>query len=91
MATNDTLREKEDVIMMEDSVPHDLEGNPEKAPQVYHLDGFNVLGLSADDAEFYQNYSPADRKRTKHKVSPLETATDVTISNDQLDDRSISD
>ena len=60
--------EKPDVMMVEKVINDDIEGNPVKAPQVYHIDGFSVLGLSAEDAEFYQNYSAVDRKRTMHKV-----------------------
>lgn len=61
--------EKDDVMMVENAINDDVESNPVKAPQVYHIDGFSVLGLSAEDAEFYQNYSLADRKKTMHKVS----------------------
>ena len=60
--------EKSDVMMVEKVINDDVESNPVKAPQVYHIDGFSVLGLSAEDAEFYQNYSAVDRKRTMHKV-----------------------
>ena len=74
--------EKPDVMMVEKVINDDIEGNPVKAPQVYHIDGFSVLGLSAEDAEFYQNYSAVDRKKTMHKVrskihnSGIETSTD---------------
>lgn len=62
--------DKNDVVMIDNATNRDdLEENLEKAPQVFHVDGFNVLGLSAEDAEFYQNYSEEEKKRTKHKVS----------------------
>lgn len=72
MAATNVSDEKPDVMMVENAIRDDLEDNPEKAPQVLHVDGFNVLGLSAEDAEFYQNYSDKDRKKTMHKVSQLE-------------------
>jgi len=69
MAATHVSDEKPDVMMVENAIRDDLEDNPEKAPQVLHVDGFNVLGLSPEDAEFYQNYSDKDRKKTMHKVS----------------------
>lgn len=69
VTTNNPADEKEDVMMVE-TVQDDVEGNPEKAPRVFHVDGFNVLGLSAEDAEFYENYSAVERKKTMHKVIP---------------------
>jgi len=72
-----TSDEKEDIMMVENAINDDVEGNPVKAPQVYHIDGFSVLGLSPDDAEFYQNYSPAERKKTMHKVSEWNTKLPV--------------
>lgn len=68
MAAPDAALDKPEVFMIENSVQDDLEGNPEKAPQVLHVDGFSVLGLSREDAEFYNNYSEKDRKKTTHKV-----------------------
>lgn len=61
--------EKPDVMMVEKAINDDVENNPVKAPQVYHIDGFSVLGLSAEDAEFYQDYSAVDRKKKMHKVN----------------------
>lgn len=68
-ATTNNSDEKPDVMMVEKAINDDVEGNPVKAPQVHHFEGFNVLGLSAEDAEFWQNYSAAERKKTMHKVS----------------------
>lgn len=83
MAATNAAAEKPDVVMIENSVRDDLEDNPEKAPQVLHVDGFNVLGLTPDDADFYQNYSLKDRKKTTHKVDVrlvpmLAVGSDVT-------------
>lgn len=65
---NNPPGEKPDIMMLENPIKDDLEELPEKAPQVVHLDGYNVLGLSAEDAEFYANYSAADQTRTRRKV-----------------------
>jgi hypothetical protein len=69
MAAVNDPDDKPDVMMIETAIKDDLEGNPDKAPQVFHIDGFSVLGLSPEDADFYENYSAKDRKKTMHKVS----------------------
>ncbi|KAJ1333223.1 MFS transporter ACS family allantoate permease [Microdochium nivale] len=57
---------KADVIMVDHA---DQAGDhPEKAPQVRVVDDFHVLGLTQDDADFYNNYTPEQRKRTRRKV-----------------------
>lgn len=43
--------------------------NLDGAPQVIEIDGFRVLGLSPDDADFYRNYSEEKRKKVMRKVS----------------------
>lgn len=63
-----SVAEKKDVITVEDTAQYDLEELPHKAEQVFNIDGFNVLGLDPEDADFYNNFSHADRQRTKHKV-----------------------
>ncbi|THW54977.1 MFS general substrate transporter [Aureobasidium pullulans] len=40
----------------------------ESAPVVTEIESFRVLGLDPDDAEFFTNYSEADRKKTFRKV-----------------------
>jgi len=85
MTTVNNPDDKPDVVMIETVIKDDLEGNPDKAPQVFHIDGFSVLGLSAEDAEFYQNYSAKDRKKTMHKVS---CCSRVLYLNTQLTERS---
>lgn len=86
MAAPDSSDDKPDVMMVETAIRDDLEGNPGKAPQVFHIDGFSVLGLSPEDAEFYENYSVKDRKKTMHKVStytgvePNSTSTSCFIA-----------
>lgn len=37
--------------------------------QVIEVDGFRVLGLSPDDADFYRNFSEERRKKVLRKVS----------------------
>lgn len=69
MAAPESSDDKPNVMMVETVIRDDLEGNPDKAPHVYHIDGFSVLGLSSEDAEFYENYSVKDRRKTMHKVS----------------------
>ncbi|TDZ49762.1 putative transporter [Colletotrichum trifolii] len=41
----------------------------EKGPVVRTIDNMRVLGLTDDDAEFYANLTPEQRKRTTRKVS----------------------
>ena len=43
--------------------------NLDGAPQVIEIDGFRVLGLSSDDADFYRNYPEEKRKKVMRKVS----------------------
>lgn len=69
MAAPNSSDDKPDVMMVETAIRDDLEGNPDKAPKVLYMDGFSVLGLSPEDAEFYENYSVKNRKKTMHKVS----------------------
>ena len=78
MTTVNAQDDKPDVIMIETAIRDDLEGNPDKAPQIFHIDGFSVLGLSPEDAEFYQNYSAKDRKKTMHKVSHCNRSSCLT-------------
>ncbi len=47
------------------------EGGPidsEKAPAVHAIDNFRVLGLTDEDAEFYNGFSQERRKRILRKV-----------------------
>jgi hypothetical protein len=83
---------KPDVMMVENAINDDVESNPVKAPQVYHIDGFSVLGLSAEDAEFYQAYSAVDRKKTMHKVNKCPSSRSrfrLTTISQQVDVRLI--
>jgi hypothetical protein len=87
-----TSDEKPDVMMVENAINDDVESNPVKAPQVYHIDGFSVLGLSAEDAEFYQAYSAVDRKKTMHKVNKCPSSRSnfrLTTISQQVDVRLI--
>lgn len=62
MVSPDQSVEKVDVIMAEGS-PDD-----EKATAVHVIDSFRVLGLSDDDANFYNGFSQERRKRIIRKV-----------------------
>lgn len=43
--------------------------NLDGVPQVIEIDGFRVLGISSEDADFYKNYSEEKRKKVLRKVS----------------------
>lgn len=43
--------------------------NLDGVPQVIEIDGFRVLGLSPEDADFYRNFSEERRKKVLRKVS----------------------
>ena len=61
------MTDKPDVIMVDDAVGTGVDDH-EKAANVRVVDTFHVLGLSDEDADFYNNYTPAQRARTKRKV-----------------------
>lgn len=93
MTIVDKSDDKPDVMTIETAMRDDLEGNPGKAPQVFHIGGFSVLGLSTEDAEFYQDFSAKDRKKTMHKVSccskSLHLNPQLTRGSQQVDKRLI--
>jgi hypothetical protein len=66
-AAANVLTDKPDVIMVDDART-DAGHQSEKATQIRVVDTFHVLGLSDDDAEFYNNYTPEQRARTKRKI-----------------------
>lgn len=54
---------------MVDDMEMDRDHNdPEKSAQVHTIDNIRVLGLSDADADFYANFSPAQRKKVIRKV-----------------------
>ena len=63
-----TVTDKPDIILVDDAGRDGPSDNPEKASQVRVVDSFHVLGLTDDDADFYNNYTPEQRKRTMRKV-----------------------
>jgi hypothetical protein len=65
MAEND----KAEVVMIDDTNVDDV--NLEKAPAVRVVDDYQVLGLSQEDADFYNSWTPAMRKKLMHKVQWL--------------------
>lgn len=65
MAASD---EKPDIVFVDD---HEKTEDAEKGPNVRTIDNVRVLGLSDDDADFYNNMSEADRKKITRKVSKL--------------------
>lgn len=66
MATQERL-EKPDIVMVDDR--EDAASVTEKARNVYTIDNMRVLGLSEEDAAFYNSVTPEQRKRITHKVS----------------------
>jgi hypothetical protein len=58
--------EKPDVVMVDDA--HIDNVNLEKAPTVRQIDDYQVLGLSQEDADFYNSFTPKMRKKLMHKV-----------------------
>lgn len=57
--------------------------NLDGAPQVIEIDGFRVLGLSPDDADFYNNFTPEKRKKVLRKVSRKLAAPSPATSSDK--------
>jgi hypothetical protein len=58
--------EKPDIVFVDD---HAKIEDTEKGPNVRTIDNVRVLGLSDEDADFYNSVSEADRKKITHKVS----------------------
>lgn len=63
MSSSNTSIDKVDVIMDEDRLD-----DGEKATAVHVIDNFRVLGLTDDDAAFYNNFGQERRKRVVQKV-----------------------
>ena len=64
MATSD---EKPEVTMIDRD--RDSRHDAEKAPIARTIENIRVLGLSDEDAAFYQDFPAQDRKRILRKVS----------------------
>ena len=60
--------EKPDVIMVDDRSVERDRADGEKAIRVRMIDNIRVLGLSDDDAEFYNSVTEEKRKQITHKV-----------------------
>ena len=61
--------EKNDVKVLDEEASH-YEG----VPQVLEIGTFRVLGLNAEDADFYTNYPQEKRKEVFRKVSTSKIA-----------------
>ena len=68
MTLQNNALDKPEIVMIDDAIPHQDDSG--KAPSVRVVEGFHVLGLSDDDVEFYNNYTPEMRKKTMRKVFP---------------------
>ncbi|KAH7353168.1 major facilitator superfamily domain-containing protein [Pyrenochaeta sp. MPI-SDFR-AT-0127] len=55
-----------DAIQYSEDKPDSVHAS--KPHQIVHIEGFQVLGLDAEDAEFYINYPEEKRNRVIHKV-----------------------
>lgn len=55
-----------DMIEYTEDRPDSLHAS--KPHQVVEIEGFRVLGLNTEDAEFYINYPAEKRKKVVHKV-----------------------
>jgi hypothetical protein len=68
MATDYAKSEKPDIVLVDDrdalAANHDLE----KSSQVRIIDNFTVLGLSEEDAAFYDSFTEKQRKQIIRKV-----------------------
>ncbi|KAG5654892.1 hypothetical protein KAF25_005849 [Fusarium avenaceum] len=60
--------EKPDVVMVDDLDEKNPGSDNEKAPQARTIDNIRVLGLTDEDAEFYNNFTPEQRKTVIKKV-----------------------
>ncbi|KAM0227345.1 hypothetical protein ACHAP5_012198 [Fusarium lateritium] len=60
--------EKPDVVMVDDLDVKNPSSDNEKAPQARTIDNIRVLGLTDDDVEFYDNFTPEQRKTVIKKV-----------------------
>lgn len=64
-----TAIEKPDIVMVDDRSSINKPADAEKGTsQIHTIDNIRVLGLSQEDAEFYQNYTKAQRKKITRKV-----------------------
>lgn len=66
MANARGSEEKPDIVFTDDAKAEIFA--EENAPAVRVIEGFHVLGLGDDDVDFYENYSPEQRKRTMRKI-----------------------
>lgn len=67
--------EKPDIVMVDDREERDTE----KVRTVQTIDNIRVLGLSEEDAQFYQSYTTEDRKRVIRKVRGLTSIFKVFV------------
>lgn len=69
MSSDSTRLEKPEIVMIDDMDLDRKVPDAEKATNVRTIDNIRVLGLTDDDAEFYNNTTPEQRKRIIRKVS----------------------
>lgn len=68
MTAHSIALEKPDVVMVDDMDMDRTVPDHEKAPQARTIDNIRVLGLTDEDADFYNNTTPEQRKKIIKKV-----------------------
>ncbi|KAF5006451.1 hypothetical protein FDECE_7173 [Fusarium decemcellulare] len=68
MSYDSTRVEKPDVVMVDDMDLDVKHSDAEKATQVREIDNMRVLGLTDEDADFYNNTTPEQRKTIIKKI-----------------------
>lgn len=73
--------EKPDVVMVDDLSVKNPSSDNEKAPQARTIDNIRVLGLTHEDADFYNNFTPKQRKTVINKVYCSERRDHQQVTN----------
>lgn len=78
MAGDATKVDKPDIVMVDDrdDTNHDIE----KSAQVKVIDNIPVLGLSEEDAAFYNSITEAQRKKIVRKVRQLNRQSQIKLT-----------
>lgn len=71
MALNAAQIEKAEIVMIDDKDEIPANNDIEKTAQVRIIDSIPVLGLSEDDATFYNSITQDQRKRIVRKVRKI--------------------
>lgn len=80
MALQNPGSDKPDVIMVDELDRAQTVDDDEKARQIHLIDEIRVLGLSAEDASFYNSVTPEQRKRITRKVRRSEISSRIGLT-----------